>query len=488
MLCCSISCNKSFDLLSTIMSYLPPLNQIAFSVIDLRRTEAWFREGLGFLPAGGSRIMMSSPLAAMIQGIPKAASTCWWLVGANPWFQIEMFQFRRPVAKLMPAGFRPCDVGYTRIGVHVADFDTALSNLARLGSEPLAPVQGERGKRRACVRNPDGVYVEVMEDDPLPPPQPPGTERHCAAAMRSVTLSTPDFAASVAYLTAISGRGPVDIALHDDSHEALWGLPGARCKRAVFACGDVLVEVVQYLDPIGKPWPQGYRICDQGILNIAFGARNKRDHMEVYARSQNVGARPNRAPIHIPGSGVVYVNDALGFSVEILWMAPGKADREWGFEPLPLGKRALPDNCRISGTVKIAAPLDRVWNILNEHEQMGRWIGFDQVALQRAGVPERNGYSAERHMSGNLGVVVEQITSVIAQRQIRYRVIEGSPLHFHQGEITLKPQGEFTEVDWSIRFRSKLPFAGLLLRSLMQRLLNRMLHSGLKPYAETKQR
>ena len=28
-----------------------PFNQIAFVVLDLRRTESWWREGLGFLPA-----------------------------------------------------------------------------------------------------------------------------------------------------------------------------------------------------------------------------------------------------------------------------------------------------------------------------------------------------------------------------------------------------------------------------------------------------
>ncbi len=35
-----------------------PLNQVAFSVVDLRRTERWFREGCGLMPAGGSRRMM----------------------------------------------------------------------------------------------------------------------------------------------------------------------------------------------------------------------------------------------------------------------------------------------------------------------------------------------------------------------------------------------------------------------------------------------
>lgn len=149
------------------MRFVPPLNQIALSVVDLRLTERWFREGVGLLPAGGRRWMMRGPLASRVQGLPKAASTCWWLVGSNPWAQLELFQFERPLARPLPTDFRPCDIGYTRIGLWVADFDETLIRLARLGSQPLSTVQGQAGERRACVRNPDGVYVEIMEADPL---------------------------------------------------------------------------------------------------------------------------------------------------------------------------------------------------------------------------------------------------------------------------------------------------------------------------------
>ena len=79
----------------------PPLTQVAFSVIDLAATERWFREGLGFLPAGGSRRRMRGPLASSVQGLPRVASTCWWMVDRNEFFQLELFQFERPRARLM---------------------------------------------------------------------------------------------------------------------------------------------------------------------------------------------------------------------------------------------------------------------------------------------------------------------------------------------------------------------------------------------------
>ena len=178
--------------------FAPPLNQIAFSVVDLRLTERWFREGFGLLPAGGSRALMRGPLAANVQGLPRAASTCWWLLGRNSWFQLELFQFERPIAKLMPADFRPCDIGYTRIGIWVEDFDATLKKLAGLGSQPLTEPLGERGERRACVRNPDGVYVEIMEDDPLPQFNQRGRV-DCPSAIRSVTLSVPQLSDAAAF-------------------------------------------------------------------------------------------------------------------------------------------------------------------------------------------------------------------------------------------------------------------------------------------------
>ena len=123
----------------------PPLTQVAFSVVDLAATERWFREGLGFWPAGGSRRMMRGPLASSVQGLPRVASTCWWMVDRNEFFQLEMFQFERPLARLMAHDFRPCDIGYARIGVWVADFDQTLTRLARLGSPPLSDPIGPAG-------------------------------------------------------------------------------------------------------------------------------------------------------------------------------------------------------------------------------------------------------------------------------------------------------------------------------------------------------
>ena len=468
--------------------YVPTLCQIAFSVVDLRLTEQWFREGFGLLPAGGSRALMRGPLAAHVQGLPRAASTCWWLVGRNPWFQLELFQFERPIAKLMRADFRPCDIGYTRIGLWVDDFDATLKTLTALGSPPLTAPLGNQGARRACVRNPDGVYVEIIEDDPLPQANQAG-RLDCPAAIRSVTLSVPHLGDAAAYFGEGIGLQPSTVRLHTPEHEALWGLAGASTETKRFDGGDVLVELVHYLDPVGKPWPNGYRVSDQGILNIAFGARSKRDFDAIYERAAAFGAKPNGRPIHLPGAGVVYVNDKHGFSVEALWIRPGLRDRLLGFQPRPREKRPDPDTHRIEHTVTIEAPLARVWEVITNHDDMEQWIGFSPVTVITAGATGRYGVGSERLMHGPPGVgkIVEQVIATNPGQSLRYRVTQGSPLTCHQGEVTLKQLGDATKLHWAIRFRPKLAGAGPALRCVLQNKLNDMLDNQLKPYIERRQ-
>jgi len=466
------------------MNASPPLNQIAFSVVDLRRTERWFREGCGLLPAGGSRRMMRGPIAARVQGLPGAASTCWWLVGRNPWLQLEFFQFERPIARLMPHDFRPCDVGYTRIGFWVADFDATLGQLARLGTAPLSAPLGEPGARRACVRSPDGVFVELMEADPLPAAAAGPGRAGCGTAVRSVTLSVPDLDKTVAFFGGGLGLPRATAPLHEPQHESLWGLAGARARSAVFTAGDVLVEAVQYVDPPGKPWPEGYRISDQGILNIAFGARGRVDHVAIFDRAVAGGARPNCKPFQLPGAGVVYVNDPQGFSVELLWLKPGKPDRDWGFEPLPIDERPPPDTHSIQQSVRVAASADRAWKVLMDHEGMSAWSGFKSVTLERAGETDRNGRGAVRRLASPLGATLEQVTCAEAPRLMRYRVIAGSPFVCHQGEIRLEPEGAATKITWTVRFRPKMPGTGALLARLFNRLLGSAMRDGLRRQVE----
>ncbi|HYX77894.1 MAG TPA: SDR family NAD(P)-dependent oxidoreductase [Solirubrobacterales bacterium] len=326
------------------------LSQIAVSVTDLRRTQRWYREVLGLEPSGGTNLF-AGPLAAMVQGVPRAASTCWWLLDRQELFQLELFEFRSPLVRPLPHDWRPCDVGYTTVSFCVDDLDAALRRATAAGGAPLTAPLGSPGKRRACLRDPEGVLIELMEEDPRAAEPRRRPRPGLAAVARSVTLSVSDLEPSARFFGEILGLDAADsVALHAPEHEALWGLEGARRESLLMWADDFLVELVRYLEPAGRPWPPGYRISDQGIVNIAFGFRERTQFEAAHERCLEAGFRGNGPPLRLGAWSVVYVNDNQGFSVELLHIEPWY-ERQMGFRPRPTPRLAplagrTPARCR----------------------------------------------------------------------------------------------------------------------------------------------
>ena len=315
------------------------LSQIAVSVTDLRRTQRWYSEVLGLEPSGGTNLF-AGPLAAMVQGVPRAASTCWWLLDRQELFQLELFEFRTPLVRPLSRDWRPCDIGYTTVSFCVEDLDAALTRATAAGSAPLTAPLGAPGKRRACLRDPEGVLIELMEEDPRGPEPRQRPRPGLAAVARSVTLSVPDLERSGRFFGEILGLDTAaDVALHGPEHEALWGLEGARRESLLLWADDFLVELVRYHDPVGRPWPPGYRISDQGIVNIAFGFRERTEFEAAHERCLKAGFRGNGPPLRLGAWSVVYVNDDQGFSVELLHVEPWY-ERQMGFRPRPTPRLA----------------------------------------------------------------------------------------------------------------------------------------------------
>ncbi len=294
------------------------LCQIALSVADVRRTQKWYRDVLGLVSAGGTNLF-AGPLASMVQGVPRAASTCWWLIDRQEFFQLEFFEFRSPPTRSLPATWRPCDIGYTTLGVHVADFDGAIAAARSAGGEPLADPVGPAGSRRACVRDPDGVLVELMEDDPRAATPRERPRPDVPAAVRSVTLSVPDLARAKQIYEELFGLVAADdVRLHGPEHEAMWLLGGATAERVALWAGDVLVELAQYHQPAGMPWPDGHRVSDRGISHVAFGYRTRNAWERQLKRCRVAGLRGNGPPLRTGASSVTYLNDPDRFTVELL--------------------------------------------------------------------------------------------------------------------------------------------------------------------------
>lgn len=304
--------------------------QIALSSLDARQSHNWYATGLGFLPAGDRQ--PTADLSA-VQGIPNArVADLRWLVDANPFFQLEIFEYATPEVRPQPNDRRGSDVGYARFGVWVEQFDATLERLAELGTTPLSEPIGAKGHRRASVLDPDGIVVELMEDYIPTPDHSIPVRAGIPVAARSVTVSVPDLERSLDYFARAIGMHRVaDDTLHGVEHEALWGLAGAKSRRAVLTGGSLWLEIVQYTEPVGRARPDDYRISDQGILNIAVASRTlegfTRLRDNVVAQGFQVHTEIARDQMHIQ-----YALDTDGFSVEMAYF-DAAIDSVQGFAP-----------------------------------------------------------------------------------------------------------------------------------------------------------
>jgi catechol 2,3-dioxygenase-like lactoylglutathione lyase family enzyme len=307
--------------------------QLALSTMDLTRTHWWYQRALGFV-AAGERRQRGGPEFAAVPGLPEVSLDVWCLVGRQPFVQIEMIEFARPRMRPRPATWRRSDIGYTTVGIHVPDFDAAVTRIDNVGGQFLTDPIGRRGDRRVSLLDPDDTLVELMEAAPEWQPLAIPGDRVGWPAIATVSLSVRDLGRARAFWVDVIGASPLpDDAVHRVEHEALWGLAGSVRHTAVVRAGTIAVELVRYDSPISRGRPAGYFLSDQGILNVAIGSTDKREFDAVYARATAQGFRGHTEPWTVPGvATVVYLTDDQGFSVELLHVEPGSLAR-MGFAP-----------------------------------------------------------------------------------------------------------------------------------------------------------
>lgn len=91
-------------------------------------------------------------------------------------------------------------------------------------------------------------------------------------------------------------------------------VPGARIKITLLEAGNTKLELLQYLEPVGKAF--GRRNNDVGASHVAFIVADIHD---TYERLQELGIPCNTAPYpatHPEGWGWFYARDPDGITVE----------------------------------------------------------------------------------------------------------------------------------------------------------------------------
>jgi catechol 2,3-dioxygenase-like lactoylglutathione lyase family enzyme len=141
-------------------------NHTAFTVSDLDRAAAFFRDVLGFAITEKTR--QRGEVVGRITGVPGAELDIAFAVA--PGHMIELMQYIAPVSR-RTFDLRPCDPGFSHIAFEVEDIDAAVAAIEAAGygavSVPqIVPAGPRKGGKNVYARGPDGIVIEFQEAPP----------------------------------------------------------------------------------------------------------------------------------------------------------------------------------------------------------------------------------------------------------------------------------------------------------------------------------
>jgi catechol 2,3-dioxygenase-like lactoylglutathione lyase family enzyme len=304
------------------------LVQLAMCTNDLSASLRLYSELFGFANAGGSAAW--GPVLAM-QGLPEdARCLVWWMVGATPLLQLELFHHGSPAQRPQPGDWRPCDHGWVRFGVAVQDLNHVLRAMERLGIASLG-TSGSVPARRLAFRDPHaGCIVEVIE-----------RPAEAAPSVVYATSSVADLPAAERFYREVIGAAirPIE-DLHQPEEEALWGLPGAKREGFLVDLPGGLLEIVAYSSPQPRLRAPDHRSSDQGMMNVALGSRSQATIRELIRRVQEEGIATTVVVDNDVLSGTYVV--APGREIELM-NVPDELEAMLGFRPATPFVTALGD-------------------------------------------------------------------------------------------------------------------------------------------------
>jgi catechol 2,3-dioxygenase-like lactoylglutathione lyase family enzyme len=288
------------------------LNQIAIIVENADDSVAFYESLFGVPRVGGT--VFKGKVPAKVQALPDPRFIANWHMDDREFFQLELFQYQSPQSHSYARQRRPWDMGYSRIAMEVNDPVAFHATCARRSVPGLTSIRWIDGKPCLALRDPTGVLLEV---GPASRPVP----SHIGARFAGVGMSVPSLDLALKSFRDAIGCPILDAAPPDKG--SLWDEPPARKRSVLLDAGTAWLEITEYADPEPRPWPDGYRICDHGIMNVAFGFRDAGEIRAAWERMVQGGFKPNADLVSSAGQVVVgYLNDPQGFNVELLMVRP----------------------------------------------------------------------------------------------------------------------------------------------------------------------
>lgn len=123
----------------------------------------------------------------------------------------------------------------------------------------------------------------------------------------------------------------------------------------------------------------------------------------------------------------------------------------------------------------LAAPPDRVFRAISDHERLSEWLlPGARVTLIADGEPTRDGLGAIRAIANGPLVGHETVVAYDAPRHLHYSVTRGLPLREHLARITLAPSPDGgTRLTWQVAFATSIPGIAWLIRAMIDRTLSK---------------
>jgi uncharacterized protein YndB with AHSA1/START domain len=108
---------------------------------------------------------------------------------------------------------------------------------------------------------------------------------------------------------------------------------------------------------------------------------------------------------------------------------------------------------------EFAAPPQRVYEHLAEHESLATVFAPARVVRVRDGDSDRNGVGSVRRLSSaGLLPFEETVTGAVPGELIEYRITKGTPLRHHLGVMRLAPNASGgTRLDYTIELDAGVP-------------------------------
>jgi len=138
-------------------------NHTSFTVSNLDRTVAFFRDALGFEVT--SKASRNPALIQRITGVEGADVMIAYVRGSG--HSLELIEYVGPSDRSSVYA-RPCDVGFAHVAYDVDDIDAAIGASSSHDVKPIGPVTvidrgPNQGSRVAYLRDPDGLTIEFIE-------------------------------------------------------------------------------------------------------------------------------------------------------------------------------------------------------------------------------------------------------------------------------------------------------------------------------------